>query len=134
MTEKRQYRRYTDEERAAAIADVILLGPGATAAKYAVPLGTLKTWQREYEIVHDPSIKKGRIEILAMTYLEASLQALTAQAYVISQPEYIERQPAGELAILHGVVADKAVRLLDALGAGERHRLRVAELERDSAA
>jgi transposase-like protein len=122
VSEKRSYRRYTDEERAAALADVLLLGPGATAAKYDVPLGTLKTWQREYEIVYDPSVKKSRIEVLAITYLEASLQALTAQAYVISQPGYIERQPAGELAILHGVVADKAVRLLDALGNAERRR------------
>lgn len=113
--EKRRYRRYTDDEKAAALADVVMLGPGAVAAKYDVPLGTLKTWQREYEIVHDPSAKKGRIELLAMTYLESSFQALIAQAYVISQPEYIERQPAGELAILHGVVADKAVRLLDAI-------------------
>ena len=120
MSDKRQYRRYTEEERAAALSDVVLLGTGATAAKYSIPLGTLKTWQQEYNIVHNPSIKKASIEALAMTYLEASLQALTAQAYVISQPEYIERQPAGELAILHGVVADKAVRLLDALGRAER--------------
>jgi len=118
--EKRRYRRYADEERAAALADIVLLGTGAVAAKYGIPLGTLKTWQQEYQIVHDPSVKKSRIEALAMNYLEASLQALSAQAYVISKPEYIERQSAGELAILHGVVADKAVRLLDALGRAER--------------
>jgi transposase-like protein len=112
---KRSYRRYTDEEKAAALADVALLGPGAVAAKYDVPLGTLKTWQREYEIVHDPSVKRGRIELLAITYLEANLQALTAQAYIASQPEYLDRQPAGELAILHGVMADKSLRLLEAL-------------------
>lgn len=118
--EKRRYRRYTEQERAAALADVVLLGTGATAAKYDIPRSTLTTWQETYAIVHNPQIKKASIEVLAMTYLEASLQALTAQAYVISQPEYIERQPAGELAILHGVVADKAVRLLDALGRAER--------------
>ena len=113
--EKRRYRRYTDEEKAAALADVALLGPGAVSAKYDVPLGTLKSWQREYEIVHDPSIKRGRIEMLAITYLEANLQALTAQAYIASQPEYLDRQPAGELAVLHGVMADKSLRLLEAL-------------------
>lgn len=123
---KRAYRRYSDDEKAAALADVLLLGPGATAAKYAIPLGTLKTWQQEYQIVHDPSIKKQTIEALAMNYLEASLQALSAQAYVASQPEYIERQPAGELAILHGVMADKSVRLLDALGSAERRRAALA--------
>ena len=113
--QKRQYRRYSDEEKAAALADVPIFGPGAVAAKYDVPLGTLKTWQREYEIVHDPSVKRGRIEMLAITYLEANLQALTAQAYIASQPEYLDRQPAGELAILHGVMADKSLRLLEAL-------------------
>lgn len=113
--QKRSYRRYTEAEKAAALADVYLLGPGATAAKYGIPRSTLSTWQETYEIVHDPSIKKGRIETLAMIYLEASFQALTAQAYVVSQPDYIERQPAGELAILHGVVADKSIRLLEAL-------------------
>lgn len=118
--EKRKYRRYTDAERAAALADVYLLGTGATAAKYDIPRSTLTTWQEVYDVVHNPLVKKASIEALAMNYLEASLQALSAQAYVISQPEYIERQPAGELAILHGVVADKAVRLLDALGRAER--------------
>lgn len=123
---KRQYARHSEEIKAAALADLVLLGPGATAAKYDIPLGTLKTWQQQYDIVHDPSVKKAVIEALAMTYLEASLQALTAQAYVTSQPEYINRQPAGELAILHGVMADKSVRLLDALAAGDRRRARAA--------
>ena len=118
--EKRRYRKYSEQERAAALADIVLIGSSATAAKYDIPRSTLITWQEQFSIVHNPSIKKASIEALAMTYLEASLQALTAQAYVISQPEYIERQPAGELAILHGVVADKAVRLLDALGRAER--------------
>ena len=118
--EKRRYRKYSEQERAAALADVVLIGSSATSAKYDIPRSTIITWQQEFSIVHNPSIKKSVIEALAMTYLEASLQALTAQAYVISQPEYIERQPAGELAILHGVVADKAVRLLDALGRAER--------------
>lgn len=118
--EKRRYRRYTEAERSAALADIVLLGTGATASKYDIPRSTLTTWQETYSIVHNPQVKKASIEVLAMTYLEASLQALIAQSYVISQPEYIERQPAGELAILHGVVADKAVRLLDALGRAER--------------
>lgn len=110
-------RKYTDELRAAALADVLLLGPGATAAKYDIPLGTLKTWQQQYQIIHDPSIKKGRVMALAASYLEANLQALIAQSYVASQPEYINRQAAEGLAILHGVMADKSVRLLEALHA-----------------
>lgn len=123
---KRAYRRYSTDEKAAALADIYLLGPGAVSAKYGIPRSTLSTWQETFEIVHDPIVKKSSIEALAMNYLEASLQALSAQAYVASQPEYIERQPAGELAILHGVMADKSVRLLDALGSAERRRAALA--------
>lgn len=106
---------YSDDLRAAALADVVLLGPGATAAKYGIPRSTLTTWQQTHDIVHDPSLKKARIMDLAATYLEANLQALTAQAYVTSEPEYIKQQSAEGLAILHGVMADKSVRLLEAI-------------------
>jgi transposase-like protein len=122
-------QRYSEELRAAALADVILLGPGATAAKYGIPRSTLSTWQQQFDIVHDPTVKKSRIEALAATYLEASLQALTAQAHVASDPDYIDRQPAEGLAILHGVMADKSVRLLEALYNADRRRARAAELD-----
>lgn len=108
-------RSYPEELKAAALADVVLLGPGATAAKYGIPRSTLSEWQKAHSIVHDPHVKKARVLDLAVTYLEANLQALTAQAYVASDPAYIERQPAEGLAILHGVMADKSVRLLEAI-------------------
>lgn len=108
-------RSYSEEFKAAVLADVLLIGPGATAAKHGIPRSTLSEWQKTYNIVHDPQSKKARVLDLAVTYLEANLQALTAQAYVASQPEYIERQPAEGLAILHGVMADKSVRLLEAI-------------------
>lgn len=107
--------RHSDELKAAALADVVLMGSGATAAKYGIPRSTITTWQAQFDIVHNPSLKRERIGQLVATYLEANLQALTAQAYVAAQPEYIDRQPAGELAILHGVMADKSVRLIEAL-------------------
>lgn len=110
-------QRYSEELRAAALADLVLIGPGAAAAKYGIPRSTLTTWQQQFDIIYDPSIKKARIGALAATYLEANLQALTAQAYVASDPEYINRQSAADLAILHGVMADKSVRILEALDA-----------------
>lgn len=115
MSEKRQYRRYTEDEKAAALADVVLIGTSAAAAKYGLPRSTLTTWQEIFAVVHNPVIKKDRIGQLVLAYLEANLQALIAQSYVVSQPEYIERQPADGIAILHGVMADKSVRLLEAL-------------------
>lgn len=112
---KRAQRQYSEEERAAALADVLIIGQGATAAKYDIPRSTLATWQQKYEIVQNSTLKKGRIGALAASYLEANLQALTAQAYVASQPDYINRQSAENLAVLHGVMADKSIRLLEAL-------------------
>lgn len=108
---------YSEETKAAALADLVFLGAGATAAKYGIPSGTLRSWQsREAQPV--ATLKNSHIGALVASYLEANLQALTAQAYVASQPEYIDRQPAESLAILHGVMADKSVRLLEALHAG----------------
>ncbi len=60
--QKRRYRRYTEEERAAALADIVLLGSSATSAKYDIPRSTLITWQEQFSIVHNPTIKKASIE------------------------------------------------------------------------
>ena len=119
--EKRRYRKYSEPERAAALADVVLIGTSAAAAKYDIPRSTLITWQEQFSIVHNPLLKRDRIGALVASYLEANLQALTAQAYVASDPEYINRQPADSLAILHGVMADKSVRLLEALQSSAGH-------------
>jgi transposase-like protein len=113
MAERR--RTYSADEKAAALADVVLIGPGATAAKHGIPIRTLFGWRAVHGIADLAPLKKDHIGALVATYLEANLQALTAQAYVASQPEYIERQPAEGLAVLHGVMADKSIRLLEAL-------------------
>ena len=110
-----------DEIRAAALADLVLMSPAAVAAKYGIKSATVRSWklrdggQIVANLQHIATEKKDRIAVLALTYLEASLNAQIAQAYVTSDPNYINRQPAGELAILHGVLADKSIRLLEAL-------------------
>jgi hypothetical protein len=108
-----------EEIKAAAIADLHLMSPAAVAAKYGLKPTTVRQWKsRELpELVTNVTEKKERIGALMLEYLEASLNALAAQAYVASDPEYINRQPANELAILHGVIADKSVRLVEALHA-----------------
>lgn len=120
MSTRKPHQPYSDEVRAAALADVVLLGQGATAAKYGIPRSTLALWQQKYDVRHDLALKKERIGALVAAYLEANLQALTAQAHVAADPAYIDRQPAEGLAVLHGVMADKSIRLLEALHAGQR--------------
>lgn len=113
-----------DKVKAAAMADLVLLSPAAVAAKHGLKPATVRQWKsRELpeQLPIDVTLvtrKKQRIGALMLEYLEASLNALTAQAYVASDPEYINKQPASELAILHGVIADKSVRLVEALQHG----------------
>ncbi len=115
-----------DEIKAAALADLILLAPATVAAKYGIKPSTVRQWKRRELAELAPlsvtgvTVKKERIGALALEYLEANFNAQIAQAYVTSDPSYINRQPAGELAILHGVLADKSIRLLEALQPRER--------------
>jgi len=105
----------------AALADLVLLSPAAVAAKYGIKPATVRSWKRRdlpvivESLQQIATVKKARIGALALEYLEANFNAQIAQAYVTSDPNYINRQPAGELAILHGVLADKSIRLLEAL-------------------
>ena len=55
------------------------------------------------------------IEEQLLAYLHASLDALTAQARLVANLDWLARQSAKDLALLHGVHNDKVVRLLYAL-------------------
>lgn len=106
----------------------MFMSPSAVAAKYGLKRDTVYKL-RERELSNGPmsalpvsklvELKKQRIGALMMEYLEASLNALAAQAYVTSDPNYIVKQPADQLAILHGVIADKSIRLVEALHRSE---------------
>ena len=127
-TKTKRVRAVVSEElKAAVLADCMLLSPATVAAKYGLKANTVRGWKAQecttaLTIVESDPIaiaqKKQRITALMLEYLEANLNALVAQAYVSADPTYINRQPAGELAILHGVLADKSIRLLDALHRG----------------
>jgi hypothetical protein len=52
---------------------------------------------------------------LVMDYLESNLDTLRAQAEVAGDRSYLERQSADKLAKLHGVLADRAFRILEAV-------------------
>jgi hypothetical protein len=100
------------------------MSSGAVAAKYGLKAATVRQWKsRELPALMDVDValvtrKKQRVGVLMLEYLEANLNALVAQSYVAADPNYIARQPANELAILHGVLADKSVRLVEALQSG----------------
>ena len=63
-------------------------------------------------VLHEKRDELGR---LALVYLEKAITALGLQSDLFGDRAWLEKQPAGELAILHGVISDKTVRLLSAL-------------------
>lgn len=80
--------------------------PHNTVSQYRsqIPEGKLDELRRK---------KGARIDDLVYDYLVQNLETLRAQSKSVSDENYIKSQPAGELATLHGVIADKTVRLLE---------------------
>ena len=110
-------REYSDEIKAQVMA-ALLVGQSIyeVAKTYKIPAGTVKSWRRnsrEFRPV-DPQ-KSSEIGELVLEYLRENLITLRAQVEHFRDPKWLSRQDASELAVLHGVVTDKAIRLLEAL-------------------
>ncbi|HOW77939.1 MAG TPA: hypothetical protein PK406_00675 [Verrucomicrobiota bacterium] len=107
---------HTQEVKAAAMA-ALLAGQSISqvAEEYHLPRGTVSYWSGLIDRSQptNPSTKK-EIGALILEYLRANLVTLTAQMRVFSDVAWLKKQPASELAVLHGVCADKAIRLLEA--------------------
>lgn len=87
------------------------------AKAYKIPRGTVSYWSAQADRPldqADPSTKK-EIGELILGYLKVTLQTLAVQQTVFADQDWLRKQPASELAVLHGVSADKAIRLLEAL-------------------
>lgn len=109
-------RRHSDETKAAVIA-ALLEGQSmrSVARNYDIPLGTVKGWKSQHKNSKVITPKKERIGELLLEYLEANLTALRKQAEVFTDPAWLAKQTASDAAVLHGVMTDKAVRLLEAM-------------------
>lgn len=111
-------KKHSDEVRAQVMA-ALLAGQGVSevATQYEIPDSTVSDLRKALEAEFgELRTKKGKeIEELLFGYLKSNLVALDAQAKVVSEREYIIKQPADSLAVLHGVMADKSIRLLEAI-------------------
>lgn len=109
---------HTDETKAAVIASLLAGQSINQAAKeYHVPRSTVSRWKKEGGPQN--GIQKKEIGALLLDYLRANLQALCAQAELFQDRAWLLKQPASEAAILHGVMTDKAIRLLEAMSKGQ---------------
>lgn len=124
-------RRHSEEVRAQVIA-ALLAGQGVNevASQYNLDASVVSRWKtaipdNQLQLI---ATKKGeQIEELLFRYLVTTLTTLRSQAEIASEREYVIKQPAGELAVLHGVMADKSIRLLEAI-----HRAQARPLELES--
>lgn len=97
----------------------LLAGQSAAtvATEYSIPEATVRSWKaRSSGVAGVDHKKKTEIGDLLMSYLRANLSALEAQVSVFSDEEWLRQQSASEAAVLHGVMTDKAIRLLEAFG------------------
>ena len=95
----------------------------AVAREYKLPKGTVSGWKRkatqEVAGVASDATQKAEVGDLLLEYLRASMEALTAQARLFGDPAWLRTQDASQLAVLHGVQTDKAIRLLEAMSTAD---------------
>ena len=88
----------------------------SVAREYSIPKGTVSGWKRQAQGVAGVATqKKERIGELIIEYVEAALDSLRSQVEAVGNEKYINKQSASELAVLHGVIADKAIRILEGI-------------------
>ena len=109
--------RHSNETRAAVVA-ALLTGQSISnvASEYKIPEGTVKGWSARLNgsKLVEPQ-KKEEIGELLIEYLRANLETLRLQAEMFSDKKWLAKQTASEAAVLHGVMTDKAIKLLEAL-------------------
>lgn len=111
---------YSDQVKAQALA-ALLAGqaPSEVSRLFNIPVGTLRSWKSRQQHGENVAIvateKRERIGALLLEYLEISLETLKIQQLAFRNEEWLYKQSASEIAVLHGVSFDKAVRLLEGL-------------------
>ena len=114
-------RREDSGENKGQVMAAAVAGPGVNedARTYKIPPGPDKMWRRNSRDLHPVDPQKGReIGELVLEYLRENLITLRVQVEHFRDPKWLSRQDASELAVLHGVVTDKAIRLLEAIDSG----------------
>lgn len=112
-------KRHSDELRAAVMASLIAgQGVAEVATAYHIDESVVSRWRKRLVASGLQELQpktRDELETLLMDYVCQALKTLKVQSEVAGTPDYVKKQPASELAVLHGVMADKAVRILAAL-------------------
>lgn len=108
------------ETKRARVIAALLLGSGVMeiAREFNLPESSVRNWKRTLtpEQIAEINARKGqRLDDLVFDYLQENLTTLRAQSKLLRDESYVAQQPANEMATLHGVMADKTIRLLEAV-------------------
>lgn len=112
-----------DPETKAAVMAALLTGQSVSevARTYHLNKATVIAWRDAAGLGSTTVQPESRAEIgeLVVDYLRAVLGTLAVQARVFGEESWIKQQDAADAAVLHGVLTDKAFRLLEALDPGD---------------
>lgn len=112
-------KEHPPEVRAQAMA-ALLAGQGVNevAEEYKLPPSTVSRWKAK---AREEAGRSDDVGELLLAYLTENLRTLRAQVETFREPEWLRAQEADAAAVLHGVLCDKSIRLLEALeGSGVR--------------
>jgi len=104
---------HSPETKAAAMA-ALLQGQAVVkvAEEYRLPESTVSRWKKD---AREEAGRSDDVGELLLDYLTENLRTLRAQVVTFRDPNWLKAQDADAAAVLHGVLTDKAVRLLEAL-------------------
>jgi transposase-like protein len=110
-------KAHSPEVKAAVVA-ALLAGQGVTevASQYHLDNSVVSRWKSNLgpEMQEVATKKRNEIDELLTNYLRETLVTLQVQQLHFRDKDWLAKQDASDLAILHGVSTDKAIRLLEA--------------------
>lgn len=110
-------QQYDDATRTAIMA-ALMAGQAVNevAREYNIPASTVRNWKSAVKL-EGAVDQEQRYEIgdMLLVYLREILDALRKQAIHFGKATWLDSQNAADLAVLHGVSADKALRIIEAL-------------------
>ena len=120
-------KRHSDETRAAVLA-ALLAGQGVSevARQYHLSTGLVSNWKKAFltseQLEQIKAKSNDDFSSLLADYLREALVTLKVQVEFFRDNAWLRKQSAHEVAVLHGVTTDKAIRLLEAAQAADEQR------------
>lgn len=120
-------KAHSDETKAAVMASLMAGGSITEVAKeHNLDVSLVSRWRKQLpdDQLQEVATKKERdFGSLLADYLEETLVTLSAQQRHFRDKTWLSNQSAAELGVLHGIAADKAIRLFEAAESANRGRV-----------